>query len=52
MLEAIQYIRRAILQRLDGEVVVDGVAAPVYGRECQTTPHFHISAFIAYPITR
>jgi hypothetical protein len=42
MLEAIQYIRRAILQRLDGEVVVDGVAAPVYGRGAKRR---HISTY-------
>lgn len=44
MLESIQYIRKAILQRLTGQVLVDGVAAPVYGRvpNDATFPHIRV----------
>lgn len=44
MTEAIQYVRRAILQRLNGQVLVDGTAAPVYGRvpNNATFPHIRV----------
>ena len=44
MTEAIQYIRRAILQRLNGQVLVDGAAVPVYGRvpNNATFPHIRV----------
>ena len=45
MLEAIQYIRRAILQRLTDAVTVDGANVPVYGRVPNNAGFPHIRVY-------
>jgi hypothetical protein len=44
MLEAIQFIRKAIINRLSGNILINGSALPVYNRvpTCASVPYIYV----------